>query len=171
MTNHTLKTETILDELVAGKHAALAIQERAQPFAMVVERASAMPPPVPFAPALRGDRVRLIAEIKRASPAAGLLEPEFDPVARARSYVDGGAAAISILTEERRFLGCLGDLTDVRRDRGFGQPPPLLRKDFLVAPYQLHEARAAGADAVLLIVAILEQRLLRDLLQLAVDLS
>jgi len=166
MTDRTIRTATILDELVSGKRAALELQERIEPLQSLVTRAMESPPPIPFAPALRGDRVRVIAEIKRASPAAGLLEPEFHPVARARQYAEGGAAAISILTEERRFLGQLADLASVREAQDNQTRLPLLRKDFLFAPYQLYEARAAGADAVLLIVAVLEQALLRDLIQL-----
>jgi len=171
MTDHTVKTATILDELVSGKRAALELQEALEPFDALVTRTMESPSPIPLAPALRGDRVRVIAEIKRASPAAGLLESQFHPAARAHQYVEGGAAAISILTEERRFLGRLDDLISVREALVRSSRLPLLRKDFLFAPYQLYEARAAGADAVLLIVAILEQSLLRDLIQLAEQLQ
>jgi indole-3-glycerol phosphate synthase len=171
MAGHTLRTETILDDLVNGKRAALKRRQRVEPLAAVVAKATAAPEPVPFVPSLLRDEIRLIAEIKRASPTAGLLEPDFDPVARANAYVDGGAAAISILTEEDRFLGKLDDLSAVRDALAPGRRPPLLRKDFLFSPYQIYETRAAGADAVLLIVAMLDQAMLRDLLRLAEELS
>jgi indole-3-glycerol phosphate synthase len=166
----TLQTATILDRLVADKRDALAQRRRTEPLPALRARALALAPPLPLAPALRGPLIRLIAEIKKASPSAGVLEETLDPVARARTYVDNGAAAVSILTEERRFLGSLDHLTSVRAALSGlpGSPrPPLLRKDFLFDPYHLYEARAAGADAVLLIVAVLEQAALVDLLALA----
>lgn len=172
MADPTVKTETILDQLVAGKREILEQRLREDPIEALRERALASPLPLPFAPALRKRDVQVIAELKQASPAKGTLARQFDPCARARGYVQGGAAAISVLTEERRFLGSLDDLRAVRQtlDRDGGRPP-LLRKDFLFDPYQLYEARAAGADAVLLIVCILNQSALTDLLPLASDLS
>jgi len=102
----------------------------------------------------------MIAEVKRASPSAGPIDEEVDPVPRATAYQDGGAAAISVLTERRHFQGSLDDLTRVRGAVGI----PVLRKDFLVDPSQLLEARAAGADSVLLITSCLDEPLLADLL-------
>lgn len=101
----------------------------------------------------------VIAEVKKASPSAGTIDAAADPVAQARAYAAGGAAAVSVLTEPTRFAGSLDDLVAVRR----GVDVPLLRKDFVVDPYQVDEARAAGADIVLLIVAALEAQLLFDL--------
>lgn len=166
MTEATIQTHTILDRLVASKREQLASRRAVAPLAQQRALAEAAPAPLRFAAALRGENVRVIAEIKKASPAKGLLEPDFDPVTRARSYRAGGAAAVSVLTEERRFLGSLDDLIAVRRALA-DAPLPLLRKDFLFDPYQLYEARAAGADAVLLIVAVLTQPALVDLLALA----
>lgn len=179
MAEPTVKTDTVLDALVAGKRKALEARRTAESLANLVDRARSSALPRPFAPALRGAHVRVIAEIKRASPAAGMLEASFDPVGRAASYIRGGAAAISVLTEEKRFLGRLSDLTAVRQSlqahpgARFIAParPPILRKDFIFDPYQIHEARAAGADAVLLIVAILEQDVLCQLLALATSLA
>jgi indole-3-glycerol phosphate synthase len=174
MAEPTVRTETVLDQLVAGKREELADRLASGRPAAIIERAHASPTPLPFAAALRGQDVRLIAEIKRASPTAGLLEEHFEPVARARSYAEGGAAAISILTEERRFLGRLEDVTSVRNALASDKEHarlPLLRKDFLFDPYHLYEARAAGADAVLLIVAVLQQSALQDLLALADQLG
>ena len=97
------------------------------------------------------DRINIVAECKRRSPSRGVLRQDYDPAAIARSYADGGAAAISVLTEPTFFDGSLEHLAAVRQS----VPVPLLRKDFIVSEYQLHEARAAGADALLLIVAAL----------------
>jgi indole-3-glycerol phosphate synthase/phosphoribosylanthranilate isomerase/anthranilate synthase/indole-3-glycerol phosphate synthase/phosphoribosylanthranilate isomerase len=127
-------------------------------------------PPLPFAAALRpGDLgpARLIAEVKRASPSKGLLVEDLDPAAQAEAYADGGAAAISVLTEPHFFLGSLDDLAAVRR----AVELPLLRKDFVLDEYQVYEARAAGADAILLIAAILDDTLLSRLHQLARQLG
>ena len=104
-------------------------------------------------------RVRIIAEVKKASPSKGVIRADCDAVAIARSYAAAGAAAISVLTEERYFRGRLADLARVRA----AVEVPLLRKDFIFDPYQLTEARAAGADAVLLIVAMLDPRQLAEL--------
>ena len=113
------------------------------------------------------DEVRIIAEVKRASPSRGALATISDPAALARDYERGGASAISVLTEERRFGGSLDDLRAVRAAVGI----PVLRKDFIATPYQVFEARAAGADIVLLIVAALEQPLLSQLHDLVADLG
>lgn len=117
--------------------------------------AEAMPPALPFV-LPRGD-VGVIAEIKRVSPAAGVLNADIDPAAQARAYEAAGASAISVLTEPARFQGSLSDLRHARAATGL----PLMRKDFIGDAYQIYEARAAGADGVLLIVAMLSDRALR----------
>jgi indole-3-glycerol phosphate synthase len=113
------------------------------------------------------DRVKIIAEVKRASPSRGDLADIPDPAHQAALYERGGASAISVLTEERRFKGSLADLEAVRADVSL----PVLRKDFIATPYQVFEARAAGADLVLLIVAALDQPLLVELHELVRQLG
>jgi indole-3-glycerol phosphate synthase len=170
----TTATDTILDRIVADKREELERSKAAEPLERLRERALAAEAPIPFAPVLRGDRLRLIAEIKKASPSKGILDRSLEPLSRARTYTLGGAAAISVLTETKYFLGSLEHLTSIRVgvDRYYpGIRPPLLRKDFLFDPYQLYEARAAGADAILLIAAILPDGLLGELLALARALS
>jgi len=145
---------SLLEEIVARKRAEVAARRAAAPVAALERRAAAQPPPRDLAAALMPDRpgaVRLLAELKRASPVAGVLARGFDPVAEAPAYVTAGAAALSVLTDAH-FQASLADLADVRGRVGC----PLLRKDFVLDEYQLWEARAHGADAVLLIVAILE---------------
>jgi indole-3-glycerol phosphate synthase len=120
-----------------------------------------------FARSLGGSRRRIIAEVKRASPSKGLIRPDFDPVALAREYEDNGAGAISVLTEERFFQGSLSHLEQIRS----AVSVPVLRKDFMLDPYQLVEAKSFGADAVLFIAALLGRTLLRDLREQASELS
>ena len=125
-------------------------------------------PPRGFARAIsEGPALKLIAEIKQASPSKGLLRTAFDPSDLARTYHEEGAAAISVLTEERFFKGSLGDLEGVRR----AVPRPVLRKDFVIDEYQVYEARAFGADAVLLIAAILDDVRLKAFQELSADLG
>jgi indole-3-glycerol phosphate synthase len=165
----TQRTGTILDRIVADKREELAATQRRVPFAELKARLPQAPPARPFAAALRGDSLRLIAEVKKASPSRGLLREDFDPVALARSYADAGAAAVSVLTDERHFRGSLDHLASVRA--ALPQGPPLLRKDFLFDHYQLYESRAHGADAVLLIAALLDSALLALLIGLAAALD
>jgi indole-3-glycerol phosphate synthase len=116
----------------------------------------------------------LIAEIKRASPSRGPLNAGLDPIRQGRIYAENGAAAISILTDEKYFLGGGADLAGLRREgltASDGRPVSLLRKDFLIAPVQLYESRTLGADAILLIAAALEGDALQDLLALALELG
>ncbi len=162
--------ETFLERIVAATHAELAERQARIPLDVMRARATAAPAPRPFTEALRpgaGGSARLIAEVKRASPSKGLLAEAFDPVAQARAYATGGAAAISVLTEPRFFLGALDHLTAVRA----AVDVPVLRKDFLLDAYQVYEARAAGADAVLLICALLDDARLSDLLALTRSLG
>lgn len=112
-----------------------------------------------FVGALRAGGMSIIAEVKRASPSKGLIREDFDPATIARWYEDGGASAISVLTEEHHFQGSLDFPAQVRDASGL----PILRKDFLIDPYQVIEARAAGADGILLIAAILEPSQLHEL--------
>ena len=157
----------ILDEIVAYKRGELAQRKAELPLADVMARARQEPPPRDFEGALRAPGISLIAEVKKASPSKGLLCPDFDPVRIATAYRDGGAAAISVLTDEHFFQGSLTHLTTVREHVEL----PVLRKDFLFDPYQVYEARAAGADAALLIVGILDDGLLRELHDLVGELG
>lgn len=152
---------TVLDDIVAGVREDLAERQQAVSFEAVKERAGRQPSALDAAPILRqSGRVAVIAEVKRRSPSAGDLAPIADPAGLAGDYESGGAHAISVLTERRRFGGSLEDLDAVRA----AVDVPVLRKDFVVTPYQVWEARAHGADIVLLIVAALEQNVLVGLL-------
>jgi len=158
----------VLREIIAHKREELAARRAATPLAEIRKEAEDAPPARDFAAALRGDDVRIIAEIKRASPSAGSIRPtDFDPAAIARGYEHSGAAALSVLTDERFFAGRLEFLRQARRTVQI----PVLRKDFVLEPWQIYEARAAGADAILLIVAVLEPTILHDLLALTRDLG
>jgi indole-3-glycerol phosphate synthase len=152
-----------LERILAWKRQEVPRQKREVPMAGLRARAALAPRPRDFASALRrtaGGPPRLIAEVKRASPSKGLLSRDFDPVRLATAYEIGGAAAISVLTDKRFFQGHLDHLAAVRQAVRL----PVLRKDFILDPYQIVEARAAGADAILLIVAALGDADLRDLL-------
>lgn len=150
----------MLSDLVSGALADAAERRAARSLADVEADALAAPAPRDALAALApADRVKIIAEVKRASPSRGALAEIRDPAALAVSYQTGGASAISVLTEQRRFGGSLRDLRDVRSAVDI----PVLRKDFIAEPYQVFEARAAGADLVLLIVAALDQPLIREL--------
>jgi indole-3-glycerol phosphate synthase len=142
---------TILDQIVETKWREVAAAKAAVPQAELECRAAEMPPARDFRSALRRGQITLIAEVKKASPSAGVIRPDFDPVAIARTYEAHGAAAISVLTDRDYFQGNLKYLTDVKAAVGL----PVLRKDFVLDRYQLLEARAAGADAVLLIAECL----------------
>jgi len=157
----------VLREIVVHKREELAARRRRVPLEAIRRRADAAEPARPFLAAIRGPRVRLIAEVKGASPSAGTIRSAFDPAAIARGYEGAGAAAISVLTDARYFQGADEHLVAVRRAVGV----PLLRKDFVIDPYQLYEARSLGGDAVLLIVAILSPALLADLQALAHELG
>jgi indole-3-glycerol phosphate synthase len=151
----------LLDRILADRRSRLATEKARLGPAELEARLADAPPVRDFAAALRGwgDRPRVIAEVKRASPSAGPIRPDADPAAIAAEYEAAGAAAISVLTEPAFFAGALGHLTVARARVAV----PVLRKDFLVDAWQLDEARAAGADAVLLIVAALDDATLARL--------
>ena len=162
----------LLDSIIVHKRKELAAWKAAVPQAHLEEAATRQAPPLDFATALRQPGVSLIAEVKRASPSRGLLRPKLDPGQLAVTYVEGGAAAISVLTDERFFQGSLSDLVAVKAAlRRMGREVPVLRKDFILDAYQVYQARANGADAVLLIAAILDAEELAELLALAWELG
>ncbi len=152
-----VKTDTILDRILENKAAEIArlrekIRDEPWLHADLIDSAGNAPPPLDFVGALRrGQYVALIAEIKKASPSKGVLIDDFDPEALAALYAENGAAAISVLTDERFFQGSLDHFEMVRETVDL----PLLRKDFIIDPLQVYQARAAGGDAVLLIVMAL----------------
>ena len=163
----TLHTGTILDRIVAYKRIDLANRKGQQRLEHVSADARAAAQAKDFTAALRAPGISLIAEIKRASPSSGELRGDLQPADLAQTYIDNGASACSVLTDARFFRGEIADLESVRQ----AVDAPVLRKDFIIDPYQLYEARAAGADAVLLIVAILDDDALCDLQTLAHDLG
>ena len=156
---------SILDKIVAAKTVELAEAKQASPLTDVQRADAEQPRPLSLSGALTSGGIRLIAEVKKASPSRGLLSPDFDPVRLADTYVSNGAAAVSCLTDPR-FQGELAHLSAIKQS-GVSGLAPVLRKDFIFDPYQVYEARAAGADAILLIVAILESALLNELLETA----
>jgi len=160
----------ILEKIVADNQLELETRKRDFPLAEVQGAALAQSSPLDFALALRGARIQLIAEIKRASPSRGVICQDFDPVKIAQTYASNGASAISVLTEARYFQGSLKYLKDVRNALG-SKSLPLLRKDFIHDPYQVYESRAYGADSLLLIVAILAPEVLEGLLELSHELG
>jgi len=154
-------SEGVLEEIVAATRVALGERSRTRPLEMLQAACAAQGPRRPFAAALsRPGRVNVIAEFKRRSPSRGVIRDGLAPAAAARAYQAGGAVALSVLTEDAHFGGRLEDLSEARS----ASELPVLRKDFVVDPYQVWEAAAAGADAVLLIVAILTDAELRLLL-------
>lgn len=152
---------SVLEEIVAGVRADLARREAHVPLDELKRLAHRVEPARDAVAVLRQPSVAIIAEVKRKSPSLGDLAPIPDPAALATAYAAGGASVISVLTEERRFGGSLADLTAVRR----AVDVPLLLKDFVVTSYQVWEARARGADLVLLIVAALPQTVLVSLVE------
>lgn len=157
----------ILDDIIAARRADLAATRRTTSLAALRERPGWALPRRGFEAALRARRPAVIAEVKKASPSKGVIRADFDPVAIACRYAACGAAAISVLTEERYFQGSPAYLEAIRA----AVAVPLLRKDFIVDPYQVAEARAWGADAILLIAAALDDGPLRELHATATDLG
>lgn len=157
----------ILEELTALRREDAAIREKATPFDGLMRFAAAMPPTRDFASAFRGQGSGVIAELKKASPSEGLIREDFRPVELAKELEAAGASALSVLCEPHRFLGGEEYLKAVRKAVSL----PLLYKDFISTPYQIAAARVAGADAVLLIAAVLDDARLSDLLAFAHSLG
>jgi indole-3-glycerol phosphate synthase len=158
---------SVLDEILESVRADLASRQHDVPLEQVKETAARAPSPREVMAALKGPDVAVIAEVKRASPSKGALAAIADPAALAADYQAGGARVISVLTESRRFGGSLEDLASVRDAVRI----PVLQKDFVISSYQLWEARARGADLVLLIVAALPQNALVSLVERAVSIG
>jgi len=157
----------MLEKIVALKKEKVEQRKKVLPLSCLKERIARQRPPLDFASALVGDHIRLIAEVKQASPSRGVLNPNLNPTKLAKTYAEGGAAAISVLTEENYFKGSIDYLAAIREVVRL----PLLRKDFIFDPYQVYESRAYGADALLLIAAILSRPQLEELLSLSHSLG
>jgi indole-3-glycerol phosphate synthase len=158
----------ILDEIIQNKRVEVEGAKRSYPLELISSQIERVGRPKDFSEAINPyGKVKIIAEIKRASPSKGVLREDFDPVDIARSYSEGGASAISVLTDKKFFRGDLTYLRDVRNT----VQVPLLRKDFIIDPYQVYEARLYGADAVLLIAAVLDNKALTKLLNLTHQLG
>ncbi|HEY6011450.1 MAG TPA: indole-3-glycerol phosphate synthase TrpC [Nitrospirota bacterium] len=154
----------ILDEIVSYKKEELLETKRRIPLSELKSRVSNAGPTRGFRKALEtGEGIKLIAEVKKASPSKGVIRADFDPVKIAGTYEESGASCLSVLTEQKFFQGSLEYLGNIREKVGL----PLLRKDFIIDEYQIHEARAAGADAILLIAACLEKEQMADYLGIA----
>ena len=173
----------ILDDIVDTKTEELAGRKQTVPLTTLQERIRIQFFKEPdFTTALKGDSVRLIAEVKKASPSRGVICPNFDPIELARTYAHSGASAISVLTEQRYFGGSLEHLSAISQEMEKlrvggaevdenGRKIPVLRKDFIFDPYQVYESKAYGAAALLLIVAILSDNQLTELLTLSHELG
>ena len=157
----------LLNRIVAQKREEVEQRKKSMPLSSLKEGIARRQTPLDLAAALGGEHTRLIAEVKRASPSRGVLCPDFNPIELAKNYAQGGAAAISVLTEANYFEGSIDHLAAVREETCL----PLLRKDFIFDPYQVYESKAYGADALLLIVAILSQEQLEELLSLSHSLG
>jgi indole-3-glycerol phosphate synthase len=155
-----MSSGTVLDSIIEGVRADVAAREAVVSLAEIKQRAQTTGPSLDVMAAFREPGIGVIAEVKRASPSRGELATISDPAKLASAYQDGGARIISVLTEQRRFNGSLDDLDAVRAAVSI----PVLRKDFIVGPYQIHESRAHGADMLLLIVAALEQPALASMI-------
>ena len=158
-----MSTGKILNKIIIAKREDVEQRKKSLPVSVLKERIARRQAPLDLATALNGDRTRLIAEVKRASPSRGVLRHDFNPVALAKTYAQGGAAAISVLTEANYFQGSIDHLAAIREEVRL----PLLRKDFIFDQYQIYESSAYGADALLLIVAILSKEQLEELLSLS----
>jgi indole-3-glycerol phosphate synthase len=157
----------MLDKIIAQKREEVEQKKKVATMTYLQERIARQKPPLDLALALKGNHLRLIAEVKQASPSRGMLSPNFNPIELARTYAEGGAAAISVLTEANYFMGNIEYLAAIKEVVGL----PLLRKDFVFDPYQVYESRAYGADALLLIAAIVSQGQLKELASLSHSLG
>lgn len=157
----------MLDRIIGRKREEVEQRKKVAPTTYLHERIVRQRPVLDLALALRGDHIRLIAEVKQASPSRGVLRPNLNPTELALMYAENGAAAISVLTEANYFMGSIEHLAAIKETVGV----PLLRKDFIFDPYQVYESRAYGADALLLIAAILSQEELRELVSLSHSLG
>jgi len=175
----TIRTRgAILDEIMRYHREQLPKIKRQVPISDLRALAGVAPKPLDFYASLRAPGVSLIAECKKASPSKGLLIAHYDPGELAKTYAAAGARAISVLTDGRHFQGSLDDLQTVKRvaiknkgKHGKLDPVPVLRKDFIFDPYQVYESRVAGADALLLIAAVLSDNAMRDLIELTRELG
>jgi len=156
----------MLDKIIAQKREEVEQRKKVATMTYLQERIARQKPTLDLALALKGDHIRLIAEVKQASPSRGVLSPNFNPTELAQTYAEG-AAAISVLTEANYFMGSIEHLAAIKEVVGL----PLLRKDFIFDLYQVYESRAYGADALLLIVAILSQEQLKELISLSHSLG
>jgi indole-3-glycerol phosphate synthase len=157
----------ILDDIVAVKRREVAGRKKTIPLPALEAAIEGMPPARDFRRALAGGDCAIIAEVKRRSPSRGIIREDFDPVRIAGEYERHGAAAVSVLTDETFFGGSDADLTAVKSAISL----PVLRKEFIIGSWQIHETRAIGADALLLIAAILEENQLREYRELAASLG
>jgi indole-3-glycerol phosphate synthase len=157
----------MLDKIIAQKREEVEQRKKVATITYLQQRIALQKPALDLALALKGDHIRLIAEVKQASPSRGMLSTNFNPTELAQTYAEGGAAAISVLTEANYFRGSIEHLAAIKEVVGL----PLLRKDFIFDLYQIYESRAYGADALLLIAAILSQRQLKELLSLSHSLG
>ena len=160
---------TILEQIVSTKGLELDIRKKQESLSELQSQVRDLPIPLNFSGALMGGGISLIAETKKASPSKGLLKENYDPVILAQDYIKNGASAVSVITEKDHFQGSLTHLKKVKEAVG-PQGIPVLRKDFLFDAYQVYEAKVYGADAILLIAAILEKTQLKELLQLSQSL-
>ncbi|MEM9951993.1 MAG: indole-3-glycerol phosphate synthase TrpC [Chloroflexota bacterium] len=165
--NKFLRTGSILDEILEKKVEEVAIAKQSAPLATVRELSERVSPAKDFRSALHKDTVALIAEVKKASPSKGVMMPNFNHMVLASAYAANGASAISVLTDEQYFQGHLRYLKEISKSVDL----PTLRKDFIIDPYQVYEARMARASAVLLIVAALEDSQLADLYAIITELG
>jgi indole-3-glycerol phosphate synthase len=157
----------MLDKIIAQKREEVEQRKKVATITYLQQLIARQKPALDLALALKGDHVRLIAEVKQASPSRGMLSPNFNPIELARTYAEGGAAAISVLTEANYFMGSIEHLAAIKEVVGL----PLLRKDFIFDLYQVYESRAYGADALLLIASILSQEQLKELVSLSHSLG
>ena len=153
----------ILDEIAAKRRIQLEHEKGAVPFEAIKKAAEQTAPPKDFKTALLKGRLSVIAEVKKASPSKGVIRANFNPAKIAKAYEAAGADALSVLTEESYFQGSSEYLRQIRR----AVSVPILRKDFIIDPYQIYEARVIGADAVLLIAALLDEAALKDYVKIA----